>query len=148
MKKVIVTMFVVVLGLVFGFGLNHSYAQPVMQTGTAEDAVAYDLDELSPEEFKALIKEDGGEFQVWLDNNEEKSNFNKQLETAYSNEDVFIIYHKKWEYDDGTYYYEIEILDGSSPEAEERRAKLNETMQSMMAALSLYEQYQNNNGNK
>ena len=139
-------MFFVVLGLVFGFGLNHSYAQPVMQTGTAEDAEAYDLNELTPEEFKGVVKEAGGEFQVWLDNREEKSSFNKQLETAYSNEDVFIIYHKKWEYDDGTYYYEIEILDASSPEAEERRAKLNKTMQSMMAALSLYEQYQENIG--
>ena len=146
MKKVIVTMFVVVSGLIFGFGLNHTYAQPVMQTGTAEDAVAYDLNEVTPEEFKALVKEAGGEFQVWLDNSEEKSNFNKQLETAYSNEDVFIIYHKKWEYDNGASYYEIEVLDGSSPEAEERREKLNKTMQSMMAALSLYNQYQQDIG--
>ena len=146
MKKMLITVMFIVCGLVLGFGLNHSYAQPVMQTGTAEDAVAYDLDELTPEEFKALVKEAGGEFQVWLDNSEEKSNFNKQLETAYSNEDVFIVYNKKWEFDDGTSYYEIEVLDGSSPEAEERRTNLNKTLYSMMAALSLYEQYQNDSG--
>ncbi len=145
MKKMIVTMLVVVSGLILGFGLNHSYAQPVIQTGTAENAVAYDLNGVTPEELKALVKEAGGEFQVWLDNREEKSNFNKQLETAYSNEDVFIIYHKKWEYDDGTSYYEIEVLDGSSPEAEERRANLNKTLQSVVAALSLYNQYQSEN---
>ena len=138
-------MLVVVSGLILGFGLNHSYAQPVIQTGTAENAVAYDLNGVTPEELKALVKEAGGEFQVWLDNREEKSNFNKQLETAYSNEDVFIIYHKKWEYDDGTSYYEIEVLDGSSPEAEERRANLNKTLQSVVAALSLYNQYQSEN---
>ncbi len=144
MKKMLITVMFIVCGSIFCFGLNSTYAQPVIQAGNAEDAEAYDLNELTSEEFKALVKEAGGEFQVWLDNSEEKSNFNKQLETAYSNEDVFIIYHKKWEYDDGTSYYEIEVLDGSSPEAEERRAKLKKTMQSMMAALSLYNQYQQN----
>lgn len=144
MKKMLITVMFIVCGSIFCFGLNSTYAQPVIQAGNAEDA--YDLNEFNPEELKLLIDEAGGKFQIWLDDSKEVDEFNTKFIKAYENENVFIVYHKKWEYDDGSAYYKVEVLDGSSPEAEERRAKLNKTMQSMMAALSLYEQYQNNNG--
>lgn len=143
MKKMLITVIVIVFGLILGVGLNSTYAQPVIQAGNAEDA--YDLEEFNPEELKLLIDEAGGKFQIWLDDSKEVDDFNTKFIKAYENENVFIVYHKKWEYDDGSAYYEIEVLDGSSPEAEERRANLNKTLQSVVAALSLYNQYQSEN---
>lgn len=136
MKKLLLALFTVftMLGCV---SLNHSYAQPVIQLGTGEEAPVYDLNTISSQDLRKSILSTDGTIEIWCDNPEEVADFENKLKEALENENVFIIYHKKYYYDDGTSYFKIEVLDGDSDEAQERREDLQRSFDRVLNSLAI-----------
>lgn len=136
MKKLLLSLFTVLA--LFGFVVsNHSYAQPVIQLGTGEEAPVYDLNTISSQDLKKSILSTEGTIEIWCDNPEEVSDFEDKFKEALKDENVFIVYHKKYYYDDGTSYFKIEVLDGDSDEAQERRADLQRSFDRVLNSLAI-----------
>lgn len=136
MKKLLLSLFTVFA--LFGFVVsNHSYAQPVIQLGTGEEAPVYDLNTISSQDLRESILSTDGTIEIWCDNPEEVADFENKLKEALENENVFIVYHKKYYYDDGTSYFKIEVLDGDSDEAQERREDLQRSFDRVLNSLAI-----------
>lgn len=136
MKKLLLSLFTVLA--LFGFVVsNHSYAQPVIQLGTGEEAPVYDLNTISSQDLKKSILSTEGTIEIWCDNPEEVSDFEDKFKEALKDENVFIVYHKKYYYDDGTSYFKIEVLDGDSDEAQERREDLQRSFDRVLNSLAI-----------
>ena len=138
MKKLL-TFFVfavLLVGCIF-VGFNKAYANPVIQLGGGKNDIAYDLNSINAMDLKECIYSSDGNFEVWCNTPEEVSDFEDKLKDALKNENIFIIYHKKWYYDDGSAYFKIEVLDGNSEKAQEEREDIKKSIDRVFAAIEM-----------